>query len=791
VTLRQPALADAPQSAFPHTGAHVDVGAPAARAYVATLNRAQDALVARIRAAIPSAQVRWRYRLVLDGVAVVVPHSALARLARLAGVAHVDIATGYAATLDRSVPLIGAPTLWGPTLSTAGQGMKIGIVDDGIDVTHPFFNPAAYAYPPGFPKGDTRYTSPKVIVARSFPAPGRAVHPDVPFDPENSEHGTHVSGIAAGDDGTSVPFDATTLTLAGVAPRAYLGNYKVMSVPTPGVGIDGNSPEIAAGIEAAVADGMDVVNLSLGEPEVNVARDIVVKALDGAARLGVVPTVAAGNDFGAYGDGSVGSPGTAPGAITVAASGTGRGFGVDQVGDFSSGGPTPISLQLKPDVTAPGVSILSSLPARAGLWLAWDGTSMAAPHVAGAAALLRQRHPAWTVAQVKSALVLTGRPVYADGAQTHEVTPLREGGGRIDVVAADAPLLFAAPTSVSFGLVPTGVQRAREIGLSDAGGGTGTWSVSLLLMDTTAGVTVTAPAELTAPGAFMLSVRVAPTAREGDEDGFVVLRNADGVTRRIPFWLHVEKPRLGSEPHRTLLRPGLYSGNTRGKAARVSSYRYPVRFAGPSSFTSFPGPEQVFRFSVPGGVANAGVAVVSTDGATVAPHVVAAGDENRLTGYAGLPQNIDPYQPQLGLQENVAGVELPSAGRYDAVFDTPSGGHPGAFRFRFWVNDVTPPTVALLTKRVRHGTPIRFRVIDTGSGVDTSTLTVATTDGAGLVKTYDPATGIVAVDSAPLHAGTYRFTITVSDFQESKNMESTGPVLPNTRTFSAGVTVTG
>ena len=82
---------------------------------------------------------------------------------------------------------------------------------------------------------------------------------------------------------------------------------------------------------------------------------------------------------------------------------------------------------------------------------------MSAPHVAGAAALLRQRHPTWTPAQIKSALVLTGDPVHNGG--TAEVNPLREGGGRINLVRADQPLVFASPTNISFGLLKPGRPR--------------------------------------------------------------------------------------------------------------------------------------------------------------------------------------------------------------------------------------------------------------------------------------------------------------------------------------------
>jgi len=240
----------------------LDVSSPTSAAYLQGLTRSQGAVAARIRRAIPQARIRWRYRIVLDGLAVVVPRGRLAQLSRIPGVVRVFPSLGgYAPLLDRSPELIGADQLWGPDLATAGEGMKIGILDQGIDRSHPFFNPAGYSYPAGFPKGDTRYTSPKVIVARAF-APANATwkYAKLPYDPVESDHGDHVAGIAAGNFGTQAVHGRGPLS--GVAPRAYLGNYKVLTVPTPEFGIDGNNPEIAAAIEAAVADGMDVINLS-------------------------------------------------------------------------------------------------------------------------------------------------------------------------------------------------------------------------------------------------------------------------------------------------------------------------------------------------------------------------------------------------------------------------------------------------------------------------------------------------------------------------------------------------
>jgi hypothetical protein len=128
--------------------------------------------------------------------------------------------------------------------------------------------------PPGFPKGDTAYTTAKVIVARSFPSPDTSwKYAKLPFDPQESDHATHVAGIAAGDYSPNAI--AGRGPLSGVAPRAYLGNYKVLTYPTENFGLNGNAPEIAAGVEAAVRDGMNVINLSLGEAEIEPARDLV------------------------------------------------------------------------------------------------------------------------------------------------------------------------------------------------------------------------------------------------------------------------------------------------------------------------------------------------------------------------------------------------------------------------------------------------------------------------------------------------------------------------------------
>jgi len=748
VTLRPPALARFGRSL--QSASHA--------AYAQRLAAQQNAVARTVQTSLPDATVRWRYRLVLDGFSVVLPRSDVPALSRLHGVAQVWPNLRYhALAATDGAGQIGAPQLWGPALQTAGQGVKIGIIDDGVDARHPYFDPAGFHYPPGFPKGQVRYATPKVIVQRAFPAPGQTwKYADVPFDPVNSFHATHVAGIAAGDHGAKAGSDV----ISGVAPDAWIGNYKALTVPTPEFGLDGNSAEIAAAIEAAVRDGMNVINLSLGEPEVDPSRDLVVRALDNAARAGVVPVVAAGNDFDDFGYGSVTSPANAPAAIAVAAADSG-----DVVAGFSSGGPTPVSLQAKPDVTAPGVSVLSSLPASQGTWGVLSGTSMAAPHVSGAAALLRQRHPAWSVAQIKSALVQTGDPVRT-GAGGAEAPAMREGGGMIDLPKADSPLLFAAPTSVSFGRVPAVAAVSRTVTLADAGGGAGTWSVSSVVQ--LGAGSVATPPTVAVPGALTVTATAGSTP--GDVTGFVVLtRGAD--VRRIPFWFEVSAPKLAQEARPLLVHPGVVHGTTAGAPSLVTTYRYPT-----GGDVTYPGPERAYRVRITGRPANLGVVVLS---GRAIPHLTLDGGEDRLAGYTALPLDLNPYRRSYGSRIPVAGAVLPAPGVYDLVFDTRSAAAAGPFTFRWWVGDTTPPRLRL---RGTHGA-IVVSAADAGSGVDPSSI-AATVDGRPAATAWSD--GTIRVAARP---GIHHLVLSVADYQETKNMEDVAPVLPNTATLRATLRV--
>ena len=790
MTLSAPSLASAYRSDRLAASAgtkRLDLRAGFSRRYLADLALSQRSLSRRIETSIAGASVRRHYRIVANGLAVTLPSDEVSLLGELPGVARVYPSYRYqalATSVTDNLSAIGAPDLWRSDLSNAGQGIKIGIVDDGVDQTHPYFDPSGYTYPSGYPKGNSAYTTAKVIVARAFAASGLDyANASLPVDPENTSHGTYVAGIAAGNVNTVAKIDDVIRSLSGVAPRAYLGNYKALTIPTEAFGLNGNSPEIVAAIEAAVADGMNVINLSIGEPEISPRNDVVARAVDAASSAGVVVVAAAGNEYGENGKGSVGSPGSAASAITVGASSSAS-TASEKVGlaSFSSAGPTPYGLLLKPNVTAPGLGVYSSTAKSEGTWESASGTSAATPHVAGAAALLRQLHPSWTVSQIKSALVLTATPVRKTSGR--ELTPLLQGSGRIAIAASSDPLVFASPSSFSFGFVKRGRSVTRAVEISDAGAAVGSCSVRIQRSDSVSGSSLLAPASVTVPGSLAITVRAGSKAAQGDLDGWIELTCA-GQKRRIPFWSHLFASHLGEKKKKTKLsRSGVYLGDTKGETALVSSYLYPERAPGVRRLLK--GPEQVFRLSLPRARQNFGVVVIAHDpGVSVSPRIVRGSNESKLAGITALPINANPYLDSFDTPEPVAGVLRPAAGVYYAVFDTASAAVSGRYRFRFWLDDVKPPRIRVLSRRAGL---LTVQISDRGSGVDPSSIS-ASCGKRRLLVTYDPSTGRAVINAKSLASGTHALVVRASDYQESKNNENASRYLPNTAELNVSISI--
>jgi hypothetical protein len=291
-------------------------------------------------------------------------------------------------------------------------------------------------------------------------------------------------------------------------------------------------------------------------------------------------------------------------------------------------------------------------------------------------------------------------------------------------------------------------------------------------------VAFTAPSSLAVPGSLSLRATAGRSTPEGTVTGFVFLSRS-GVVRRIPFWLRVTVPRITKQPARLLARPGVYSGNTRGRKALVSEYRYPDNPAGAGVQRVLAGPEQVFRIRLRRPAANLGVAVLSRT--RVQPRILLARDENRQAGSTALPLNTNPYLPTFLEPVPVSAVIAPAAGTYYVVFDSPRKQDAGRFTFRLWINDSARPRVRLLTPRIQRRGTLVLATSDAGAGVDPRAV-FGRIDRGGLFRaTY--GAGRIRIPVGSLAPGRHTATLQVSDHQESKNMENVPRILPNTTTL--------
>ena len=585
----------------------------AAQKYKSYLSAEHVAFQKWLQRNVPSAKITSEYFVTLNAVAVKLNGAAKGKLLNSDVVKSVEYVTRYYPTMSESYKHINARAAWqlAGGRSNAGEGVKIGVLDTGIDANHPFFDPTGFEYPDEggpWPKCDAisadrcaELTSEKVIVAKVFS--NQAAKNGWDAAPDDNDHGTHVAGTAAGVTGKTAVVEGVPIDdMSGIAPGAWLGNYKVLL----GEEGSGRSEDIVNGVEEAVKDGMDVLNLSLGGGYRG-NNDLMAMALDNAVAAGVVVVSTAGNN--GPGPFTIGSPGRARDIITVGAStndhfvgqpisyagdtaraavgdfgsldgGTydlvfltganangcaaitpavpaaddtlvvlDRGvcsfsqkvFNAEQAGadgvivinnvagdptamgltagiettipavmiskddgaalraadpdeatvaatfdefddtgnedilaGFSSQGPTFVNFDIKPDVTSVGVNVLSSVPCwmaeegascgGEGTWAFFNGTSMAAPHVAGSAAVLLELNPSWTPARVKSAIVNTADRVVTDAFDgDHPVGPLLQGAGRQDLTEAARSTVSLFPTSAAFGKISGSQNRPTSM----------------------------------------------------------------------------------------------------------------------------------------------------------------------------------------------------------------------------------------------------------------------------------------------------------------------------------------
>ncbi|MEU0945310.1 S8 family serine peptidase [Streptomyces canus] len=423
-----------------------------------------------------------------------------AKFTAAAGVEKLWLDGKRRASLDKSVPQIGAPTAWAAGFD--GTGTKVAVLDTGIDTGHPDL-------------------AGKVVAEQDFSGTGTTT--------DKFGHGTHVASTVAGSGAKS---DGK---YKGVAPGARLLNGKVLD--DQGGGTDSG---IIAGMEWAVAQGADVVNLSLGGPDfpdVDPMEEAVNRL---SAESGTLFVIAAGND-GESGESTVGSPGSAASALTVGAV-----DGSDALADFSSRGPRVGDGGVKPDLTAPGVAITAASAAGSTLsewypsdipgYLTIEGTSMATPHVAGAAALLAQQHPDWSGERLKA--VLTG------SAKPGAYSSYQQGTGRVDVVRALDENVVTEQGPVDFGVQqwPHDDDKAQTKRLTYRNLGTGPVTLDLSVdaravdgKPAAEGMFTVSPQRITVPAGGEASAEVTADTRAGTADGSfggsVTAASADGKVR--------------------------------------------------------------------------------------------------------------------------------------------------------------------------------------------------------------------------------------------------------------------
>ncbi|CAG6393732.1 S8 family serine peptidase [Streptomyces cocklensis] len=406
-----------------------------------------------------------------------------------ANISHIWLDGKVKATLADSTAQIGAPAVW--QSGTDGKGVDVAVLDSGIDAEHPDL-------------------AGQVAASQSF-VPGEDTT-------DHHGHGTHTASTIAGTGAASDGKEK------GVAAGSRLLVGKVL-------GDDGYGDEswIIAGMQwAAQEQHAKVVSMSLGSTEASDGTDPMSQAVnDLSDSTGALFVIAAGNT----GPGGIGSPGAATSALTVGAVDS-----ADQLAYFSSWGPRSGDGGLKPEITAPGVDILAARSQYSaegsGPYVTMSGTSMATPHVAGAAALVAQAHPQWTGQQIKDALVSSAH-------QTPDIPVTQGGSGRLDAQAAVLGEVHASATAWA-GFYPwphtSDAPATRTVTYTNTGAADVTLNLKAAATDS-AGADASAAFALSAPtvtvpagGTAQVTVTADPAkAPYGVSDGLLEATAADGT----------------------------------------------------------------------------------------------------------------------------------------------------------------------------------------------------------------------------------------------------------------------
>ena len=343
----------------------LDATSPEAQAYINALRAKQWEVFQAIERAVPGTRMaqymdergRLRplmYQVVFNGFVIELPRAdreTFIKLSRIPGIKSITVERQIELNMEIVNPLIGAPGVWDALggVDAAGEGVKVAVIDTGIDPNHPGLDPTGYRYPVGFPKGDTRYTTPKVIVMRGYFRPNDP--PVAPFPLPAHPHGTGVATIIATNPNTVATYEDVDVPISGVAPKAYLMSYQIFYPSASGSSARfASEPEAIRAVEDMVMDGADVVNNSWGTSVFTPLKrgfNPLIDALEAAVAAGVVVVKSAGNS--GPGPATVGGNDQPVSGISVGATLNTRAFG----NELQVVAPEPVPEELQSVLAVP------------------------------------------------------------------------------------------------------------------------------------------------------------------------------------------------------------------------------------------------------------------------------------------------------------------------------------------------------------------------------------------------------------------------------------------------------